>query len=276
MENSIAMNLQVERETSLCLNTFGHSVTQPGHRFGPAIRSHYLIHFILDGEGDFQVNHTNYHLKSGQGFLIEPDYLTTYTSDEKNPWTYVWVGFSGENAKHIVDSLGLSQENPVFSCDTGNKLEKYVLEMLQHNHLHTADFYRTQGMFYLFISAIANAMNNQTSPTDANTYVQHAISYIHNHISESVLVEEIADYVGLNRSYLSVLFKKSMGMSPIQYLQTCRLSKARDMLATTKLSVESIACSCGYQKAESLIKVFRQKYHTTPAAYRKEITNKNK
>lgn len=204
--------------------------------------------------------------------MIEPDYLTTYTSDMQHPWTYVWVGFSGKSAKQIVDSLGLSQENPVFSCDAGEKLKKYVLEMLQHNHLHTADFYRTQGMFYLFISAIADAMKDQISPTDANTYVQHAISYIHNHISEPILIEEIADYVGLNRSYLSVLFKKSTGMSPIQYLQTCRLTKARNMLETSNLSVESIACSCGYQKAESLIKVFRQAYHTTPAAYRKEIT----
>lgn len=272
MENLMVKNLPAEREHALCLNTFGHSVTHPGHRFGPSVRSYYLIHFILDGEGEFQTNHTKYHLKKGQGFLIEPDYLTTYTSDMQHPWTYVWVGFSGKNAKQIVDSLGLSQENPVFSCDAGEKLKKYVLEMLQHNHLHTADFYRTQGMFYLFISAIADAMKDQISPTDANTYVQHAISYIHNHIGEPILVEEIADYVGLNRSYLSVLFKKSTGMSPIQYLQTCRLTKARNMLATSNLSVESIACSCGYQKAESLIKVFRQTYHTTPAAYRKEIT----
>ena len=271
MENSMFMNLPVERKTSLCLNTFGHSVTQPGHHYGPSVRSHYLIHFILDGEGDFQVNHTTYHLKSGQGFLIEPDYLTTYTSDQQHPWTYIWVGFSGSNAKQIVDSLGLSQENPIFSCNAGEKLKKYEMEMLQHNHLHASDFYRTQGMFYLFISAIADAMKDQAPTTDANTYVQHAISYIHNHISEPILVEEIADYVGLNRSYLSVLFKKNVGMSPIQYLQTCRLSKARNMLSTSKLSVESIACSCGYQKAESLIKVFRQTYHTTPAAYRKSL-----
>ncbi|WP_423236560.1 AraC family ligand binding domain-containing protein [Clostridium magnum] len=45
---------------------------------------------------------TKYHLKKGQGFLIEPDVLTFYQSHSTNPWEYVWVGFSGSDAKQIL------------------------------------------------------------------------------------------------------------------------------------------------------------------------------
>ncbi|HBA64535.1 MAG TPA: AraC family transcriptional regulator, partial [Lachnospiraceae bacterium] len=60
-------------------------------------------------------------------------------------------------------------------------------------------------------------------------------------------------------------------LSPNKYLQTLRVAKARHLLETSRLSIESIACSCGYQKPESLIKVFRQFYGISPAAYRKRV-----
>lgn len=271
MENSITIDLPIYNEQDLCLNAFGHSVTEPCHRYGPSVRSYYLIHFILDGRGEFLVNNTNYRLTKGQGFLIEPDYQTTYTSDADEPWTYVWVGFSGKSAKGIVDSLGLTQDHPVFTCDAGEKLKKYVMEMIRHNHLNPADTYRALGMFYLFISTIAGSQKNQAASIDGNTYIKHAVSYIQNHISEAVRVEDVAEYVGLNRSYLSVLFKKHTGMSPIQYIQNCRITKASHLLESSSLSVESIAYSCGYQKPESLMKVFRKTYGISPTAYRKRV-----
>lgn len=271
MENSITIDLPIYNEQDLCLNAFGHSVTEPCHRYGPAVRSYYLIHFILEGKGEFLVNNMKYTLKKGQGFLIEPDYQTTYTADAESPWTYIWVGFSGKSAKGIVDSLGLTQDNPVFSCDAGEKLKKYVMEMIRHNHLNPADTYWALGMFYLFIGTIAGTQKNQAASMDGNTYVKHAISYIQNHISEPLLVEEIAAYVGLNRSYLSVLFKEHTGMTPIKYIQTCRITKARHLLESSRLSVESIAYSCGYQKPESLMKVFRKTYGVSPTTYRKRV-----
>lgn len=275
MENSITIDLPVSEDQdvslNLYLNAFGHSVTEPGHRYGPAVRSYYLIHYILDGEGEFQFNNIRYNLTKGQGFLIEPDYQTTYISDEKNPWTYIWIGFSGKSAGSIVDSLGLSQDNPIFTCSEGEKLKKYVMEIIRHNHSTPEDTYRAMGMFFLFISTLAQSQKSQLAVTDSNTYVRHAISYIHRHIHEPILVEDVADYVGLNRSYLSVLFKTHTGMTPIRYIQNCRITKARHLLESSRLSVESIAYSCGYQKPESLMKVFRQTYGCSPTAYRKQV-----
>lgn len=271
MENSITINLPSHDETGLCLNSFGHSVTQPCHQYGPAVRSCYLIHYILDGKGEFTVNNVHYQLSRGQGFLIEPDYQTTYCSDAKDPWTYIWVGFSGTEAAQLVASVGLSQDAPVFLCEEGDRLKRYVLEMLHHNRSNPIDAYHTMGMFYLFISTIAQSRKDQLPTMTGNDYVRHAISYIQRHLAETIRTEDIAEYIGLNRSYFSVLFKNQTGLSPNKYLQTLRVAKARHLLETSRLSIESIACSCGYQKPESLIKVFRQFYGISPAAYRKRV-----
>ena len=124
MENAIFIEFPEAEKEELHINNFGRSVTKPGHRYGPAVRSFYLIHYILDGEGEFSVNGASYRLRQGQGFLIEPDYLTTYTSDQERPWTYVWLGFSGRRAKSILNSIGLNQDSPVFTCEPEQHLEQ--------------------------------------------------------------------------------------------------------------------------------------------------------
>jgi AraC-like DNA-binding protein len=224
----------------------------------------------LEGEGDFYVRNVRYHLKKGQGFLIEPDNQASYISDREHPWTYIWVGFSGTEAQNIIHSIGLSQDNPVFTCDQGDRLKKYVFDMLQHNYSNQADSYRLLGMLYLFLAVIAESQKNKLEAPAGNVYVNHAISYIQNHYSLPVTVEEISDYVGINRSYLSSLFKEYTGLSPVKYLQNFRITRAQHMLRVTDLSIESIALSCGYLSAEAFHKIFRKLVGMSPNTFRKE------
>ena len=161
MENKIVMEFPQENDTDLYLNVFGHSITEPLHKAGPAVKTFYLIHFVLEGEGDFYVKGAHYHLKKGQGFLIEPDTPATYISDEHHPWRYVWFGFSGRCAQDTLSSIGLTQNQPIFTCEDGDKLKKYVFDMLAHNTSDHADHYRLMGMLYLALSVIANAQKDK-------------------------------------------------------------------------------------------------------------------
>lgn len=277
MEKSIFMEFPKENNADLYLNVFGHSVTEPLHKAGPAVKSFYLIHFVLEGEGDFYVDNRHYRLKKGQGFLIEPDYQATYISAEDNPWTYIWVGFTGKEAKNILNSIGLSQTNPIFTCDQGEKLKKYVFDMLKHNYSSQADSYRLLGMLYLFLSVIAEGQKDRmVDENSGNIYVNHAITYIRNHYSVPVTINEISDYVGVNRSYLCTLFKECTGMSPITYLQNFRITRAQHMLRVTDLPIESIALSCGYQSSEAFNKTFKKLVKISPKEFRREQQERTK
>ena len=46
MENKIVMEFPQENDTDLYLNVFGHSITEPLHKAGPAVKTFYLIHFV--------------------------------------------------------------------------------------------------------------------------------------------------------------------------------------------------------------------------------------
>ena len=270
MEDIQTCNTPFDETGDLCLTTFGHSVTHPGHTYGPAVRSYYLIHFILAGKGTFCVNQHTYHLCAGQGFLIEPDYQTIYKSDQTEPWTYSWVAFSGRRAAEMVASLGQSQDEPIFSCtkEQGWKLAAYVQDMLQHNSFTQSGRYYRLGLLLQFLSILSEAQRELLPQTDGNTYIAHMTKFIRLHIEEPFTIQDLADYMNLNRSYMTTLFKKHLGVSPHVYIENCRITKAKHLLETTTFSIEAIACSCGYAKSDSFTRAFLRRVGMRPKEYR--------
>ena len=95
MEQAQVLTFLNNKNRDLLLQFCGYSTTEPLHSFGPVVRPHYIIHFILNRKGIFQIREKTYHLETGQGFLIEPDELTFYQSDAQEPWEYLWIGFNG-------------------------------------------------------------------------------------------------------------------------------------------------------------------------------------
>ena len=273
MEKAYKLEFAGEKSGSLYVNCCGCSKTEPLHSFGPALKPHYIIHYILSGKGKFSIGGKTYPLEEGYGFLIAPEELAFYQASEKEPWTYVWVGFSGTKAEEYMKSIGLSISHPVFRSERSEELYQAVRDMMEHNTYGVANDLRRNGQLSLFLSIIAeNVQLSEKNEGDrANTYVRKAVEFIQGNYCNPIRVTDVADYVCINRSYLYTLFQNSLGMSPQQFLMTFRITKATELLQLTSLSIESIAISCGYQDPLVFTKAFRQMKHMSPSAYRKEI-----
>lgn len=282
MEKAYELEFTGEKSGSLYVNCCGLSRTEPFHSFGPAFKPHFVIHYIVGGRGRLVIGGKEYPLGQGYGFLIPPKELVFYQADEKDPWTYVWVGFSGQLATKIVQSTGLSVSNPVFKTDKGEALYGAVKDMLEHNTFSVANELRRNGQLHLFLSLIADSADiGEKGENDrADTYVKRAVEFIVGNYCNPIKITDVADYVCINRSYLYTLFKNSMGMSPQQFLSTFRITRAAELLQVTDLPVESIALSCGYTDPLVFTKSFKQMKKMSPSMYRKEMqkgeTRKNK
>ena len=282
MEKAYQLEFSGKKTGSLFLNCCGMSRTEPFHSFGPAIKPHYLIHFILNGKGRFSIGGKEYLLERGCGFLIPPEELAFYQADEQNPWTYVWVGFYGSMARELISSMGLSAISPVFQSDKEEEFYQAVTDMMEHNTFGIANELRRNGQLQLFLSLIAESahIEEKGEADKADNYVRRATEFILSNYCNPIKVTDVADYVCINRSYLYTLFKNAMGMSPQQFLTTFRISKAQELLELTSLPIESIALSCGYSDPLVFAKSFKQIKKMSPSAYRKEMqkgeTRKNK
>ena len=100
------------------------------------------------------------------------------------------------------------------------------------------------------------------------TYLEYATEFIEWHLHENIKVTDIANYVGLDRSYLTKLFKKAFDLSPQDYLINLRLNKAATLLKTTTYTISQIAEIVGYNTPLAFTKAFKSKYSTSPGAYR--------
>ena len=281
MEKAYKLEFAGEQNGNLYVNCCGLSQTESLHSFGPALKPHYLVHYILSGKGRFSIGGKEYPLEAGYGFLITPDELAFYQADESDPWTYVWVGFSGTQAAEYIGNIGLSVRQPIFKSEESEELYRIVKDMMEHNTFGLTHDLRRNGQLGVFLSIIAEGTKVAENEEDkANTYVRKAVSFIQSNYCNPIKVTDVADYVCINRSYLYTLFQNSMGMSPQQFLATFRITKATELLQLTALPIESIALSCGYQDPLVFTKAFKQMKKMSPTSYRKEMqkgeTRRNK
>lgn len=276
MENSYILKARGRQFSELYLCFCGYQECRPGYAFGPAVRSNYVIHHILSGKGIYQAGRTSYELNAGQGFLICPETPTFYRADDAEPWTYLWIGFSGSRAAEYLSGIGLGKNQLTYRSEKGSQMHRIVLDMLKHNTYTTANQYRLESLLFAFFSTLSEDLDilSASDRTDGSLYVRKAMEFIQSNYANPIRITDIADYVCINRSYLYSLFRKELHMSPQEYLSNYRLTRAAELLIVTDLSVESVAFSCGYSDPLVFSKAFKLRNGITPSRYRQEKLNK--
>lgn len=272
MEKSYVLQLSEKKFEDLYLCFCGYSECESLHSFGPATRPNYLIHFILEGKGIYTVGEKTYQLKKGQGFLIEPETMTFYQADKEEPWIYFWIGFSGKRAAEYLEDLGLNSEQLIFRTEKGNELRDIVLKMLKNHNLSINNQYLLQSLLYEYFAVLVEDIKFEGDSENSleSLYVKRAIGFIRNSYQKGIKVTDIAQYVCISRSYLHMLFKKHLDMSPQEFLTKFRISRAKEVLTISDLSVEEVAKTCGYDDTLVFSKAFKKIVGVPPSVYRKE------
>ena len=179
MEKACMLQLKRESLKKLELKFCGYSECESLHSFGPASRPTYILHIVLEGKGIFVVDNKKYFLEKGQGFIIEPNIVTFYQADAKNPWKYFWIGFDGEGAEKYLRELGIIQHKPIFRTDKLDELFSLLKEMLKRKNLTLAEELKLQGLFYEFFSLIVeeNSIEEKDEKNELNPYVDKIITF---------------------------------------------------------------------------------------------------
>jgi YesN/AraC family two-component response regulator len=102
--------------------------------------------------------------------------------------------------------------------------------------------------------------------------IRKAINYVNENIKEKLSMREVADYVHLNSSYFSVLFKEQTNMTFSEYVTRRKLQNAKNLLISTNSPVADVAEEVGYQTSKYFIKIFKEYEGKTPSQYRKEFS----
>lgn len=255
---------------SLSVYNVGYQRCEPNYQWGPGVRDHYLIHYIVSGKGYYVTNHKTFHLTSGDVFLIYPDTQVTYYADTIDPWEYYWVGFSGSDVGLILESTDFSSDSPVISsCSYGEKIKELLYKIYEARGNELSNAVAMAGQLYIALSLFLSGASNQKKHQHANfDYVQKAITYMESHFSYTITIDDVAAYVGISRSHLFREFKAHLGKSPKEYLSEFRIKYSCSLLKNTNLSIGAIAASVGYENGLYFSKVFQSVKGIPPSKYR--------
>ncbi|MBR2650238.1 MAG: AraC family transcriptional regulator [Clostridia bacterium] len=230
---------------------FGQERCEPSHKFGPHIRSYYLIHFVTAGSGTFTSPRGTFSVRAGEAFIIRRGEVTVYEADKDTPWSYTWLGFTGslssrfEELPDVVeyDSGFINELSWAFELDVG--CEEYLTGMIFKLYA------------YLFGSRIKVDHPNKV----------HA--FINAHYMEDISIAKIADSLGLDRKYLARIYKEKFGITMQQQLIDKRLHEAKKLLLRGH-GVEESAYMVGYSDYFGFSKAFKRKYGDSPINFKRD------
>ena len=228
---------------------FGYQSCESSHSYGPAVRSFWLLHFVVSGKGVFQIGDNQYDLSDGTMFVIPPLIQTYYEADAEEPWSYIWIGFTG---------------NPPLELHNTYHIPKALRIFEQMKACHDLQESKTEFLLSKLWELFSLLLEKCRTPADP---IEAALNLIHAEYMMPLTVRQMADWVYLERTYFSGLFLKRTGVSPKQYLINHRMQQAKFLL-TNGIGVAVTANSVGYSDVFTFSKMFKKYFGESPSQFR--------
>lgn len=225
---------------------------------------YYELEYFPESGGVSYINGQSYAIKQGNVLVAAPGYIRHSILHFKA----YYVHFSTDNPalKSILNCMPHISE---FGPDSP-KIERIFKLIIQHFHdsdpIHMlyAESKLLELLFRLSTQNVAGVPQKNYPPI-----ILRAMEYIDRNYKEDINLEDISDAVGLSPVYLHKLFLKATGQTPHQLLLKKRLTMAKELLASSDMSLVNVAAECGFSSQSYFNAVFKKHFGITPLTFRK-------
>ena len=231
------------------------------------IRETYVLYYVTSGKGIITIDGIGFIVQEGQSFLTFPFSNVCIEPYNDRNWSYEWVEFRGLDAAWLVNQTAFSKKSPVADRIPVKNFESFF-DIIECKSDRSFEQCRASGKLIVLLSYYLEFF--PCVSTDTHNYAIAARNYIEkNYRKPDFNVKSVADHIKIDRTYLYRLFKEETGMSVIDYINTCRISKASALLIDDKISIKDVAYSVGFTDQMYFSKVFKKLKHQTPTEFRK-------
>lgn len=244
----------------------GHFLYEAGYFLQRDSYDSYLLMYIQKGALTLRFEGKTFPVLAGQFLLLDCYKPHAYFTD--SGWECLWCHFDGVLAKpwygSIVSRLGnvFSLPEPSFVCGRLSSLwdafssggpvrepliSKYLADILTAFLLHTPA---------------------ESAASDYSGMAEDIISYVNEHFSEDITLEQLAKRAGLSPYHFIRTFKRETGFTPHEYIIHVRISTAKYLLKNTQLTIKSICFDTGFSSESIFCTSFKKQMGVTPGEYR--------
>ena len=125
------------------------------------------------------------------------------------------------------------------------------------------------------MKAMLGALSEERTKSDPNTCADETVEkvymYVRDNLSKKITNGNIAEAIGYHPNYLNTRFLSLTGYTVHDYVERQRITRAKELLSSTSLSVAEVAEQCGFPEPSYFVKFFVRHEGVTPKKYRKRV-----
>lgn len=232
-------------------------------------RPYYILVYVVKGKGKLICNGVEFDVEQNQTMYGRPNAKYTIISDEEDPWHLIYVVFKGFDGEWLLSKTNFSVKNPV-SPPIPNLEPIYNVIKVEKSTEKEKEFEKIRANIKLFYLLSYYMEFYPINEETCNPFVKKAKEYIDlNYKDHNCTVSKVLSIVKVDRSYLFKLFKKEIGFSVQEYINSCRMKKAEVLIVDSKSQIKDVAFSVGYIDQLYFSKMFKKYFGLSPTDYRK-------
>jgi AraC-like DNA-binding protein len=246
----------------------GHFITLPTYYTERKRLNSFLIVYTMSGRGKLTYGQQTYVLQKGHVFFIDCMEYQYYAA-EKN-WAFAWAHVNGPALRAQYDFYA-GRGGPVRMTADGSRIPLLLRELLT---LHGTRSIRSELLASRMIGDLLTELMLQSADEgraeqEMPVFIGEAMRYIERYVADRLTLDRLAREFAIGKYTFAKSFKLHTGFSPGEYIITTRISKAKELLKYSKLTVAEIAELVGIDNVSHFINLFRDRVELTPYAFRK-------
>lgn len=230
----------------------------------------YILIYCIDGSG-FLGDHKPLHLiQKGDIIIIKNHTPHTYGASSCNPWSILWVHFSGRDLDFLLGHF--ASDTPYFVTHIGYHPS---LVDLFHTLIHTFsgninDFMMLRAttiMQHLLCEIISLEQLSYKQQSHFKD-IRQTIHFMKHNLHRKLSLEELSHVANLSKYHFSRKFKDYTNHTPLEYFTRLKIQKAMDLLRTEDLNISEVSETLGYTTPYYFSECFKQVTGYSPSQYK--------
>ena len=225
-----------------------------------------LFVIVKEGKGSVSISDKRYVITKGNGIAVCQCENISIKSDSIEPFTLLLIHITGKSTHSIIAAIEKCENGPMLNLGINSRVYDTANELIGECSKSYNTDYSILLAFYDFINSIDEQYLERKIPTK-NVYMTRAVEYIKKNYNKNISVENIANLLGIERSYLSRLFKTHKNKSTQNYIIDYRMHKAKKMFEEEDMNVSQVCAAVGYTNIYCFSRIFKSRVGMPPKEY---------
>ena len=232
----------------------------------------FLCFVVLSGTGELKYEGEEYELTAGDGVFIDCRKAYSHSTSD-NLWSLQWCHFYAPSLPAVYEKYKERGGRPVFHPADIASFVSILTEL--YNLASASDYIRNMRInekLGVLLTLLMEQSWHPESVTISRKRLELATvkAYLDEHYTKKIALDDLEERFFINKFYLSKIFKETYGTTINNYLISKRITRAKQLLRFTDLTVDEIGAAVGMADANYFSRMFRKVEGSSPREYRKQ------